>query len=750
MNALSHYFRKEDFEVLDAAGEIKVFNGGALDIAFFQWLLSRAQNGVSVQLLVRQSDTNLTPAYIARFHDTGNCLLQLPENVRISYSAFLLSGKHLFLPGGQAGSLFRLETSHTLATKYNELFDRLLTLGSLEQPAVPDHSPEIPGPNALATGSKEIGIHFKVSPAQSEPGRRVELSWAVTGADQVRIEPGIGSVPPRGGRLLNLDKTTLFTLTAGNAGGEKTAAVRAEVIARPKIVYFLRVLNQDGARELTLNPIEELPDHFAVVAGQTLELSWQAYHSDTLLLDGQPTPLEGSRIFHPDNRLQCLLQASGNGQESVVRLVVDVFRKPEFTRVQSPDPSPVAFSTRLELNAPAPAITLGHPSETTPPAVAPSNAESTSLALRARAFCWFCAGVNRELIRECPASESVKYVGIGIAVFFTGLLAALSGGYALYTAFNQVPAAILFGLIWGALIFNLDRLVVSSLKKDGPPGRQWIQAIPRFLLALMLSVVIAKPLELRIFKPEIDAVLAEDQIKQQQRTGALFDRNIAGLDKRIAGIKAETDRLFGIREHLYEEYRCECDGTCGTGKRGRGSECERKEQKYRQTDSEYQSLKAENDRLIASLRAEADLETTRKQTALAAQSTVRSDGLLARLNASGQLPFLPGFFIMLLILLVEIAPVLSKLLTPKGVYDYAARLAEERFKLEQEALHAQAQEKLRQQSDLRVQLEQAELHRQVDQKAAVLRLIADAQLLLVKEQVEEWVKKERENMKKST
>ena len=46
------------------------------------------------------------------------------------------------------------------------------------------------------------------------------------------------------------------------------------------------------------------------------------------------------------------------------------------------------------------------------------------------------------------------------------------------------------------------------------------------------------------------------------------------------------------------------------------------------------------------------------------------DGLMARINALGKLPWLPSFFIMLLFLAIETSPIIAKLLSPKGEYDY--------------------------------------------------------------------------------
>jgi len=52
------------------------------------------------------------------------------------------------------------------------------------------------------------------------------------------------------------------------------------------------------------------------------------------------------------------------------------------------------------------------------------------------------------------------------------------------------------------------------------------------------------------------------------------------------------------------------------------------------------------------------------------------DGLMARVNALGELPWLPSFFIFLLFLAIETSPIFAKLLSPKGEYDYKLEDAE--------------------------------------------------------------------------
>src|SRR6476469_2194994 len=134
-------------------------------------------------------------------------------------------------------------------------------------------------------------------------------------------------------------------------------------------------------------------------------------------------------------------------------------------------------------------------------------------------FFWFCSGAHVETLKKYP-TEHNKYVGIGATIFFTALFASLSGGYAMYFVFSgstlAVLFAILFGMIWGLAIFNMDRYIVASIKKTGSTEHQIMQALPRILLAIMIGVVISRPLELKIFDKEIRQKLKTSYLNGQR------------------------------------------------------------------------------------------------------------------------------------------------------------------------------------------------------------------------------------------
>ena len=72
-----------------------------------------------------------------------------------------------------------------------------------------------------------------------------------------------------------------------------------------------------------------------------------------------------------------------------------------------------------------------------------------------------------------------------------------------------------------------------------------------------------------------------------------------------------------------------------------------------------------NDKKATTLQDDLDKKVTETQPIIDG-----FDGLMARINALDKLPLIPSLFIMLLFLAIETSPIIAKLLSPKGEYDY--------------------------------------------------------------------------------
>ncbi|CAM1361135.1 DUF4407 domain-containing protein [Tenacibaculum xiamenense] len=291
-------------------------------------------------------------------------------------------------------------------------------------------------------------------------------------------------------------------------------------------------------------------------------------------------------------------------------------------------------------------------------------------------FFLICSGADLPLLNQCSNGEQNKYVGIGATIFFTAFMAAIAGSYALYTVFDNVYTSIFFGIIWGLLIFNLDRYIVSTMRKKDSFKSEFFQALPRIVLAIIIAVVISKPLELKIFEKEINQVLLEEKnqmtLDNKLQIAQQFDPEIAKTNTEIEQLKNEITTKENEVNALYETYIAEAEGRKGTKLIGKGPVYKEKREKHDQALKDLSDLKATNAAKITEKETRiTQLKEQQKTSEENTQPIISNfDGLMARVNALNKLPWLPSFFIFLLFLAIETAPILSKLISSKSEYDY--------------------------------------------------------------------------------
>jgi hypothetical protein len=305
---------------------------------------------------------------------------------------------------------------------------------------------------------------------------------------------------------------------------------------------------------------------------------------------------------------------------------------------------------------------------------------------------WWCAGADEYFLLKSPKQDRVKYAGIGGIVFSTGVLAMFAGGFAFNTAFGPKGMAgddvshigwtigsIIFGICWGLLIFNLDRFIVSSTGKgDGTDKITWKefgQAIPRLIIAIILGITISKPLELKIIETEINVELRKTQQEKldefNKNTYAKFKEQIAILDNDITKIETDRNVLVQRQNEAEQEYIDQMQGRAGNAGYGpRAKQLETlKNEKQKEVDdydakhqTEQQALKSQREKKMAE--QENELNVVNKKQA------ENLDGLLERISIAEDIGFWLGIALMCIFLSIEMGPIFFKMMMNKGPYDY--------------------------------------------------------------------------------
>jgi adenylate kinase family enzyme len=310
-------------------------------------------------------------------------------------------------------------------------------------------------------------------------------------------------------------------------------------------------------------------------------------------------------------------------------------------------------------------------------------------------FLVICSGSNVHILKKTP-SEWNKFAGIGGIVLFTAVFATLSAGYAMFTIFDDIWASVGFAILWGLMIFNLDRYIVSSIKKTGTWWNQILMAIPRLILATFLGIIISKPLELKIFEKEVNkqlnTIIQRNKTKLQAEMNGRIMQQSGPFDTEKKQIQAKTIAYQKSYDSAAVELEKEILGkqsSLTSGKVGYGTNAKRKaelKEQRRQDLENYQKQIAPRleylDKEVSKVYT--NIEKERDKTEIFED---QFNGFAARLQALDELGKnsaiigVAAAFIMGLFITLEISPVLIKLISSVGPYDYLLEKTENDFRL---------------------------------------------------------------------
>ncbi|MBV9924197.1 MAG: DUF4407 domain-containing protein [Acidobacteria bacterium] len=311
-----------------------------------------------------------------------------------------------------------------------------------------------------------------------------------------------------------------------------------------------------------------------------------------------------------------------------------------------------------------------------------------------------CSGADLSILsrRECE-TERGRYVGVGTIIFCSSILATLSGGYALYYIFNSAPLAVVLGVIWGFFFFTIDRYLVSNMVKRAVPADVAIRerllialkglavALPGLILVTLVSIIITKPLEFRLFRPEIESELESRRLSAAFRMETSIRSEYPEIDQlkaRVAELQHEIQLKQQQREYAHERVLDEVLGrkddalAATSGKVGKGPFFQQRQKEFLVAEQELAAVRKKNEAEIEdSNQRIAALEAARDSQIRNAWDASRSEsyGFMARLVVLDELitknlaiAWADRLLILLFILLLS-APVLVKLLSRRGPYD---------------------------------------------------------------------------------
>ena len=388
-------------------------------------------------------------------------------------------------------------------------------------------------------------------------------------------------------------------------------------------------------------------------------------------------------------------------------------------------------------------------------------------------FLWLCAGANRKVLRQCP-TEHAKYAGIGGTILFTAVLASLSGGYAIYKVFadevyneaamiyetdiHAMNIAIVFGVIWGLMIFNLDRFMVNTMFSDGThkiTKEEWVGARPRLVLAIFIGIVISTPIELRLFKDKIQAQIVIDQGDAQSKMGEkqqFIREQILKLEEQKGQNNKRVDDMRTHRAEIEDQAYKEATGKAGSGKVGIGIYTKQLQQRAANAQKEVDRLQEEADRANAAIAPQLDelykqLNDHSKNNEIAAKSM---KGFCAELHALNTITnpfndlalFAARLLIMFLFIAIEVIPTLFKLMMIDGAYDAVLALEKHRAKVVAKKQESDINDVINTEIQISTQKNKERLDAEILANKELMEKIAKTQAELLQTAIEKWREEE--------
>ncbi|MBW2406922.1 MAG: hypothetical protein JRF17_06100, partial [Deltaproteobacteria bacterium] len=150
-------------------------------------------------------------------------------------------------------------------------------------------------------------VSFSVNPQTVMPGESSTLSWNVTDAHTISIDPSIGSVGPNGSYEVFPTVTTTYTLTAVGPGGTTAESVTVSV-------------------NFPLPIVSISSDPEAILLGESSTLSWSSNYADTCVIEPGigSVDVNGSSSVSPTETTTYTITGTGPGGTASADVTITV------------------------------------------------------------------------------------------------------------------------------------------------------------------------------------------------------------------------------------------------------------------------------------------------------------------------------------------------------------------------------------------------------------------------------------------
>lgn len=299
-------------------------------------------------------------------------------------------------------------------------------------------------------------------------------------------------------------------------------------------------------------------------------------------------------------------------------------------------------------------------------------------------FLWWLSTADRELVSD-SATDRSRYSIIGLCVLCTWLFASIAWSYFFSTITTQWYIILAGGLLMGFIILCIDRALIKGINKYNK--NKLLPLAFRAALALTIGTFMAQPALLYMFRKEIKLQVATNNEKKSitnnQLLDSLYKKQKDELIQSKAAIQKQLDDKYQDVSTARNNFLAETDGSGGSGKVGIKDIAIAKRNEYEKLNADYKALQATEELKIEALDNQLkalDEKMIKDREAFASQF---NEGFLTQAEALSQL--IEGstalrfryYLLIIILVLIELMPVIAKLVIPSNVYDEKLVLREQ-------------------------------------------------------------------------
>ena len=276
--------------------------------------------------------------------------------------------------------------------------------------------------------------------------------------------------------------------------------------------------------------------------------------------------------------------------------------------------------------------------------------------MRSTNLFWILSGSSIQFLEQSYPDHN-KYKNLGAAILFTGLFAFISAIFVLLYLTDNWFILIPIAVLWASTVINIDMLFVNTMIKYEKSSLRSIFGVSlRILLGLIIAIIVSIPIEMKILEDEI-----RDEINRHDR------EKISGQLKVILDF-SELDSLNKKKQKLEQLLLDEMMGKSkGSGRTGYGPIAKNIEKRINIVDTEIIKMKSIKDSTTAimSQKINEEYEKNNKYGFLASfRSLYRLQN-----NSSDKSVNYIIWGIRIFFFLIELLPIVSKVLMSRGAYD---------------------------------------------------------------------------------